>query len=154
MFYNKIIFKRCFDYRGKRWYKNLKRIPLYLKNIRYLIKYGYDEYATWETFSWFIHTMRAILTDYKLSHSSYPILIDNYPMNSADTDDESKALREKNNQIWDDIISRMIELLDLMDENNPKYEEYCDFRKTNKEMNEAKDEFFKLFSEHFWNLWD
>ena len=154
MFYNKIIFKRCFDYKGRYWYRNLKYIPLYFKQVHHLVKYGYDEYATWETFSWFTYTMRAILTNYKSSHCGYPILIDNYPLNSMDTDDKSKALREKNNQMWDDIVSRMIELLDLMDENNPKYKKYDDRRKMNKEMDEAKDEFFKLFSEYFWCLWD
>ena len=53
----------------------------------------------------------------------------------------------------------MIELLKLMDEDCPKYEteEYNGmdgWQKKDAEMDKAKDEFFKLFSEHFWRLWD
>lgn len=155
MFYNEKIFKRCFSYKGRYWYKNIKNIPLYFKLIHHLVKYGYDEYALWGTFGWFTDTMKSVLTRYKGGHCGTPILIDNYPMDSYATDNESKALREKNEQIWDNIISRMIELLDLMDETNPIYhtEEY-DYKRTDESLTNAKNEFFKLFSEHFWNLWD
>lgn len=40
MFYNKDIFKRCFNYRPKYWYKNIAKIPLYFRLMRYLIKHG------------------------------------------------------------------------------------------------------------------
>ena len=134
---NKKIFKRCFDYRGKYWYMNLKQIPLYFELMHHLIKYGYDEYATWETFDWFIDTMKSILTSYRKHHWGYPI------------DIEAEE--------WDNIIDKMIALLDDMDECNPKYEiEEYEKEPTKKydEMNAAKDEFFKLFSKYFYNLWD
>ncbi len=134
---NKKIFKRCFDYRGKYWYMNLKYIPLYFKLMHHLIKYGYDEYATWETFDWFIDTMKSILTSYRKKHWSHP----------WDIEEEE----------WDGIIDEMIALLDDMDECNPKYEteEYeKEPIKKYEEMNAAKDEFFNLFSKHFYNLWD
>lgn len=137
MFYNKKIFKRCFCYRGRYWYKNIKHIPLYFKLMHHLVKYGYDEYATWETFDWFIDTMKSILTSYRENHCGYP----------CDLSEEG----------WDKIIDHMIELLDLMDECNSKYdaEEYeKDWKKRYDEMYAAKDEFFKLFSEYFYNLWD
>lgn len=60
--YNKTIFKRCFSYKGKYWFYNIKEIPTYIKQMRFLMKHGYDMYACWETFDWFIHTMRKILT--------------------------------------------------------------------------------------------
>ena len=50
IFYNKQIFDSCFAYRRKYWYKNIGRIPRYFKLMHHLIKYGYDEYATWEIF--------------------------------------------------------------------------------------------------------
>lgn len=137
MFYNKKIFKRCFCYRGRYWYKNIKHIPLYFKLMHHLVKYGYDEYATWETFNWFIDTMKPILTSYRNNHCGFP----------WDLSEEE----------WDKIIDRMIELLDLMDECNPKYEseEYVlGCNKQYKEMEEAKDEFFQLFAKHFYSLWD
>ena len=57
----------------------------------------------------------------------------------------------------DGIVNRMIELLDDMDENSPKYdtdEYWCEWEKKQKEINAAKDEFFQLFSEYFFALWD
>ena len=138
MFYNEKIFKRCFNYRACYWYENIKEIPLYFKLMRHLIKHGYDEYANWETFDWFIDTMKSILTSYITNGTSYP----------CEFEDQEE---------WHKIINHMIELLDLMDECNPKYEtkEYvCDYNKRYKEMNDAKDEFFQLFAKYFYNLWD
>lgn len=129
MFYNKIIFKRCFYHTKKYWYKNLKQIPLFFKLTHYLIKHGYDEYATWMTFSWFIDTMKSILISYRKNHCGYPIDLEN--------------------EEWNNIIDKMISLLDDMDEDNPKYNK-GDFE----EMYKSKDEFFKLFSKYFYNLWD
>jgi soluble cytochrome b562 len=148
MFYNKKIFKRCFNWRGKYWYKNIKEIPLYFKLMRHLIKHGYDEYATWETFDWFIDTMREVLTSYRKSHIGYPV-------HSLDTEyDEEKVAKE-----YDEGLDKMISLLDDMDESNPKYEaeEYKDINgivDKHNEMYAAKDEFFKMFSEYFYCLWD
>lgn len=130
---NKNIFKRCFDYRGKHWYMNFKYIPLYFRLMHHLIKYGYDEYAIWETFYWFIETMKSILTSYRKKHWGHPMGMDE--------------------EEWDGIIDKMIALLNDMDECNPKYDEE-DYNKKYDEMNAAKDEFFKLFSEYFYNLWD
>ena len=136
MFYNKKIFKRCFCYNKRAWYKNIKRIPLYFKLMHYLVKYGYDEYANWETFNWFINTMKPILTSYIQNGSGYPCEFEN-------------------EEGWHKVLSRMIELLDLMDEDHYRYEEYdYDYRRIDREMNEAKDEFFQLFAKYFYNLWD
>jgi hypothetical protein len=138
MFYNKKIFKRCFDWPARYWYKNIKRIPLYFKLMHHLVKYGYDEYAHWETFNWFIDTMKPILMSYITDASGYPC--------EFETPEE-----------WHKILNHMIELLDSMDENSPKYEadDYMfGFEKKYNAINEAKDEFFKLFAEYFYNLWD
>ena len=144
MFYNKNIFKRCFNWRGKYWYKNIKEIPLYFRLMHHLVKYGYDEYATWETFDWFIDTMKSILTVYRNHHYGTKLIDD-------------KCTWEENEEKWNGIIDRMIELLDLMDECNPKYDapEYeKDLWKADREMNAAKDEFFQLFAKYFYYLWD
>lgn len=142
IFYNEKIFKRCFNWPKKYWYRNIKSIPLYFKLMHHLIKYGYDEYAGWETFNWFIDTMKPILQSYH-NHVGVPIVIENF---SEDTHDENAAE-------WYRIVDRMIELLDLMDEENPKYED-ADWKQQDDEMFKAKDEFFELFSKYFYNLWD
>ena len=150
LFYNEKIFKRCFNYRGKYWYKNIKYIPLYFKLIHHLIKYGYDEYAEWETFNWFIDTMRSILPHYH-EHSGVPIVVDNYPW-SEETEKDKKIIKQ-NEDRWYSIIDRMLELLDLMDERNPRYDN-ANYKDEEEAMNKAKDEFFELFSKYFYNLWD
>lgn len=152
MFYNKEIFNRCFGFSKKYWYKNIKNIPLYFRLIHELVRYGYDERALWDTFSWFTTTMKSILERYREGHQGYPVIIEGY--SSEDPENE-----EKNLEVWEGIIDRMVELLELMDEECPKYdsEEYENIdglRKKNTEMNEAKNEFFNLFSTHFWDLWD
>ena len=134
MFYNEKIFKRCFNYRGKYWYKNIEYIPLYFKQMHFLIKHGYDKYAHWETFNWFIDTMSSVLKKYRKIHYGYPW---------------NMELDE-----WDAIIDRMIELLDLMDEDSQTYQDYEDYKKLLEDMNSAKDEFFELFSKYFYHLWD
>lgn len=155
LFYNEKIFQRCFGYPKRYWYRNIRNIPRYFKQMHHLIKYGYDEYATWETYYWFMQTMKSILVDYRKNHSSVPIVIDNYPY--VVHTEEDKAMQKCNEEKWDGIISRMIELLDDMDENNPKYdtdEYWCKWKKQQKAINAAKDEFFQLFSEYFFALWD
>lgn len=141
-FYNKKIFKRCFNWRGKYWYKNIKEIPLYFYLMRHLVKHGYDEYATWETFSWFIDTMKPILTNYRSDHHGYPVV---------SFDDNEK--QEQSEKEYDADIDRMIVLLDLMKEDNPKYDS-MQYPKAYEEMYAAKDEFFQLFAKYFYCLWD
>lgn len=156
MFYNKRIFERCFYHRGRYWYKNIKEIPLYFKLMHHLIKYGYDEYAEWETFNWFINTMQMILPRYRDgSHWGVPIVLENY--NPYDphldlTDEENEELVKKNEEEWFRIIDRMLELLDLMDERN--YSNCYNYEEQEESMNNAKNEFFELFSKYFYNLWD
>ena len=150
MFYNEKIFKRCFRYKGRYWYRNIKEIPLYFKLMHHLIKYGYDEFAEWETFNWFIDIMKSILPNY-YKHSGVPILVENYPW--CEEAEQDKAIARLNEAKWYSIISRMIESLDLMDESNIIYDD-MDYEQQNEKMNTAKDEFFELFSKYFYNLWD
>ena len=142
MCYNKKIFERCFSWRGKYWYKNIKEIPLYFRLMHHLIKHGYDEYATWETFNWFIDTMKSILTSFRSNHHCYPVI--SY---------DDRELQEQSEKEYDADIDRMIELLDSMDECSPKYE-HTGYNEQYEEMYAAKDEFFKLFVKHFYSLWD
>lgn len=61
LLYNKEIFNSVFDYHGRYWYKNIKMIPIYFQEIRFLMKHGYPSIAQWDTFDWFINTMKPIL---------------------------------------------------------------------------------------------
>lgn len=152
MLYNELIFKRHFPYRGRYFIKNITGIIPYFKAIHFLIKNGYDEYAVWETDRHFIITTQSILEKYRDTRSGTPILVENYPHYEPKTDDEKRIVNE-NEELWNSVINRMIELLELMDERNSVYDnmEYTDsFSK----MTAAKDEFFELFSKYFYHLWD
>lgn len=152
LLYNKQIFERHFKSGLKLRYL-IADIPRYFRELRYLMKYGYDRYATWELRSWFPMTMKDILQEYRNCHHGYPIVTDNCPMYSNDKDENDKRLRKENNEKWDAIIDRMIELLGLMDEGNPVYEDEHPAN-AGERRTAAKNEFFVLFSEYFWALWD
>lgn len=141
LFYNEKIFKRCFWRRKKYWYENIKGIPLYFELMHHLIKHGYDEYATWGTYDWFIYTIKDILTTYRAQHEGYPVVSWNK--------EEQEAFEKE----FDTDIDTMIALLDDMDEENPKYKGY-DTDLMYDEMDAAKDKFFELFSKHFYSLWN
>lgn len=152
MLYNEAIFKRHFPYRGKHFYLNIKGIIPYFRSMHHLVKYGYDDYAEWETAAYFIHTMRSVLKRYAANRSSTPVLVKDYPMGIPTTDEEKRIVQE-NDLKWEAVISRMIELLDLMDEENDLYAD-LDYSESFSKMEAAKEEFFNLFSKYFYHLWD
>ena len=84
--------------------------------------------------------MREILTNYRHFRSGTPDIID-----SGNEDENIEA--------YNKILDNMIDLLDKMDESNPIYNNMS-WKKRYEEMADATNEFFKLFSEYFYTLWD
>lgn len=125
-------------------WRNLKDIPIFIKRIFFTLKHGYSPVAKWETFVWFIDVMKEILTNYRYNRDGTPIMDDVFVANNYDS---------ANEEAYNKILDHMIELLNQMDENNPIYDN-MDWKAKDKSMNDAKDEFFKLFGEHFYSLWD
>ena len=116
------------------------------------MKHGYDMYACWETFDWFIHTMREILTYQRYHRNGSPVTVDG--LNEYIPDEEKrKVLTAQNEENWNRILDTMLTLLDEMDEENHSYEDMDCHQQQNK-MNTSKDDFFKLFSQYFYYLWD
>ena len=136
---NKLSFG-LFMFHGKSWWRNLKDIPIFIKRIFFVLKHGYSPVAQWETFQWFIDVMREILTNYRHFRSGTPDIID-----SGNEDENIEA--------YNKILDNMIDLLDKMDESNPIYDN-MNWKEENEARENAKNEFFKLFSEHFYCLWD
>ena len=130
-----------FVFRGKNWWRNLKDIPIFIKRIFFTIKHGYSPVAQFETFEWFMDVMKEILTNYRYNRMGSPVVIDN----SFDV--------VVNEEEYNAILDRMIVLLDLMDEHNQLYND-MDWKEADKKKEDAKNEFFKLFSEQFYGLWD
>ena len=137
---NKLSFG-LFMFHGKSWWRNLKDIPIFIKRIFFVLKHGYSPVAQWEIYEWFMSVMKEILTNYRYNRMGSPVVIDN----SFDV--------VVNEEEYNAILDRMIVLLDLMDENNQLYND-MDWKEADKKKADAKNEFFKLFSEQFYGLWD
>ena len=137
-----------FVFRGKNWYRNFKDIPIFIKRIFFTLKHGYSPVAQFETFEWFMDVMKEILTNYRYNRMGSPVVIDNF----FDVKEENSN-DVVNEEAYNAILDRMIVLLDLMDEHNQLYND-MDWKEADKKKEDAKNEFFKLFSEQFYGLWD
>lgn len=122
----------------------LKDFKIYIKRIIFTLKHGYYPMAQWETFTWFIHSMREILTFYQNERTGTAWIIDGPPEQWEKYIDENVAA-------YDDKIKTMLEKLDEMDENNPIY---INDKNKNERMEKAKNDFFELFSKYFYTFWD
>lgn len=101
-------------------------IRIYFKRRRYLLKHGYPEIATWECFEYFRQTWIDILTEYGENLHGAPM--------GFESCEEWKS----------NVIDKMIADLQLMDIDNGNSDKAVT----------AKKEFFQLFSEYFYDLWD
>ena len=137
-----------FVFRGKDWWRNLRDIPIFIKRIFFTLKHGYSPVAQFETFEWFMDVMKEILTNYRYHRMGSPVVIDNF----FDVKEENSN-DVANEEVYNVILDRMIVLLDLMDEHNQLYND-MDWKEADKKKEDAKNEFFKLFSEQFYGLWD
>lgn len=103
---------------------------------------GYDSVDTFDTFSKFIERYTKILTELRNCHYGYPGTL---------TEEE-----------WDNILDEMIYHLYYMYEEHVTEELEKDVpedwvaigKAVYEIMDKHKNEFFKLFSEYFYNLWD
>ena len=137
-----------FVFRGKNWWRNLRDIPIFIKRIFFTLKHGYSPVAQFETFEWFMDVMKEILTNYRYNRMGSPVVIDNlFDVKEENPNDVV------NEEAYNAILDRMIVLLDLMDEHNQLYDD-MDWKEADKKKEDAKNEFFKLFSKHFYTLWD
>ena len=125
------------------------RLGFKIKNLYYQVKYGfqrmfrgYDDREVFDIDMVFIDRYLKILKDFRKNHCGYPPSI--------------------TNEQWDDILDEMIKHLTLMNENNIMSELKKgmpdsfkpDYKTVREIMDKHKDEFFKLFSKWFYNLWD
>ena len=140
---NKLSFG-LFMFRGSQWWRNLKDIPIFFSRIFFTLKHGYSPVAQFETSQWFMDVMKEIFVNYRNNRVGTPLVID---------DAWNDEKQEENEDAYNKILDRMIELLDLMDKNNKIYNSRG-WKGTYEKVESAKNEFFKLFSEHFYEFWD
>lgn len=133
----------CGLFNMRPFWRNFKDIPIFLKRFVFLLKHGYSPMAQWETFEWFICVMREIMRNYR-DHRCGDFIFLDIPQDQW---------TNKTNEYYD----KMISLLDKMSENywNSTLDlSQEEIKKRDKEAAQAKDEFFKLFAEKFYDLWD
>ena len=136
---NKLSFG-LFMFHGKSWWRNLKDILIFIKRIFFVLKHGYSPVAQWEIYGWFMSVMKELLINHRNNRWGTPVIID-----SGNEDENIEA--------YNKILDNMIDLLDKMDESNPIYDN-MNWKEEDEARENAKNEFFKLFSEHFYCLWD
>ena len=112
--------------------RNLKDIPILIGRVLFAIRHGYFPQGQWQTDEYLIYMLYDILSFYRSEGSSYPDRLD--------------SVGE-----WYEILDEMLACLTVMKQN----EDDCDdWDELEDKRIEAKDRFFKLFSEYFFDLWD
>lgn len=133
--------------------RSCRDIHYNIRNVISRVKHGHDSWAPWNISTWFITYMGKLLRHYRKHHVGVAIVIDNYPYYGDDNDPEVQRLIKLNDDTWNEIIDKMIFYLDAMDENNYDASQ-GNYTEINKQMDEAKEEFFILFTKYFYHLWD
>ena len=112
-------------------------------------KRGYAWGDVWDMDCWFMKTVKPMLIHLRDHGISVPWDLYNH-------EDENERID------WENILTEMIECIDMMHED--AVQEYLgiadddysaeSYKKVNDFMDAKKDRFFELFSKHFYSLWD
>lgn len=126
----KYLWKKWFPYRGKYFYKNFKRIPGFIGEVRYFLKTGLLYKSTYDMYKYLtIHILKC-LEDYKENQESYPLYVGS-------------------EKVWKEILEEMIQCLKTM----KKYQDVYYYEEYETFYLNAKNRFFELFREYFESLW-
>ncbi len=125
---------------GSFWMK-LRDVPIFFKRIWYTLRHGYPPQATWEIFEWHRRVMLEVLAQYRKQMHGWPEYI---PTGDGDC-------RQVSFEEWGEILDEMCAKLDEMSED--KYDKMGIYESL-KEREQAKNDFFYLFSLYYYNLWD
>ena len=111
-------------------------------------KRGYAYSDVWDIDGWFMDTIKPMLIHLRDHGSGVPWDLYNHENENERID-------------WENILTEMVECLDLMYEDAAQ--EYLgiadndysaeSYQKVNDLMDEKKNRFFELFSKHFYSLW-
>lgn len=151
------IFKRCFPYNKKRWWKNVARIPDFIRELKFLLKHGYDSMLLYDFDLYFMDIMPEIIKHYRDNKQGYPMLVDNWPEPGTEDSLEGQVIIHKNEREWKARMDLLLKHLDGMDENSEKYD--TPFWENNpeekeREINICKDLFFLNLAKNFFYMWD
>lgn len=121
-------------------WRNILRVPSCLRERRYLLKHGFTREAEYDMPLWFIRTMTRVMKQYRKKRVGIP---------GGYTDEE-----------WDTVVGKMIEDLEnmrvstLFDQAPDNLSILEKDMWANEKADKYKNEFFDLFKEVFYLLWD
>lgn len=119
----------------------IKDTLILFRRIKFLLKHGYPEPARWETYNYFIDVFEELFDYYRKNRMGTQIIVK--PFTSKD---------------WEDINEKAYnELLDTMLYHLKEMREQEDYESLKEESNRQQthcDEFFNLFTKHFYGFWD
>lgn len=121
-----------FNYRGWRWYKNIKDLWILIKRVFFVLRHGYSPQALWGMDVWFVDVMKELLTWQRDNRMS----VGYFEMETAS--------EEENIAKTNELLNHMLELLEKADPFGEDFEE----------AEKAKNEFLQLFSKYFYKFWD
>ena len=124
------VWEKCFEIPFIGLRNRFYEWKLKIKSKHQRKKRGWANEDTWSINWWFLNTMLPMLTHFRDNLNGYPICFENETQ-------------------WQDELTKMIELLKKIKEPDA-YENPCHVQMRVR----AKDEFFKLFSKYFFDLWD
>jgi hypothetical protein len=138
--------------KGEHWTYYFKDIGALVSRFFYLIKHGYTPAAVYEHAFWFIDVTKDALNELIKNKVGAPCF------NKEFSDEE-------NEKEWNEILHSLVSLLEDMTEKDEDYEDLFDkepekgewlarFKEIEKRKDQAKEEFFQLYREYFWDLWD
>lgn len=132
----------------------------------HLLRYGVVPACSYEAFTYFTDAFRIAFEGLLNNSFSYPFFcpslenisaVDFYDLTSENWDvaiENGYWYRDSESaDEWRKILTRMLVLLDGMDEDNPMYEKWG-FREREAAMENAKEEFLRILGRIWWNLWD
>lgn len=149
-----------------RWPHDLK---IFFQRLSFCFKKGLSPVSTFETYSYFLSAWRIGLAGLLEWNSGYPCVCPTLTnLQSAEYVEYSYENRmelvangyyllegKEASDEWRRILTRMLVLLDAMDEENPVYEDWgWDYKEADAVRDNAKEEFFRILGRVWWNLWD
>lgn len=111
-------------------------------------KRGWSYGDVWDMDYWFMRTIKPMLIHLRDNGIGVP--------NELYVDGDNERIN------WENVLTEMVNCLDLMDEDNAEQylgiaeDDYSieSYKKVTDLMYEKKDRFFELFSKYFYSLWD
>lgn len=138
-----------FNCRGIYFWENIRDLRIYFQRIFYVIKHGYFPQANWETYRYFIDSMKKILKEYRYNRHGTGWVLNEKFGKTLDSDEQWKRNSEQYNKDLDEMLSLLEEM-----GRDPKKHEDLDLLDIMKKYDIAKEKFFVLFSKYFYHLWD